>query len=203
MKRKGRRVSGRGGWTRRDTHAPSQEELLATKEIRRTRLRFALIFGATALVLFSLYGFPYAEEGSVQRWFDGYLRAYAHLAGAALRIFDHHVAVSDNVITGRFSLSIVKTCDAMEANLLFLAAIAAFPAPWWRKVIAGGVGLVLLVVVNVFRICSLYFLGVYAPSVFEVAHIEVWPIIIILATVAEFVGWTFWMSGAPVAAAEA
>ena len=51
-------------------------------------------------------------------------------------------------------------------------------------------GLTLLVLVNVFRICTLYFLGVYAPSAFEVAHIEVWPIIIILATAAEFVGWT-------------
>lgn len=203
MKGAARRDRGRGGPPRDPRPGlDAAETQAASRRLRRARVRFVLIFGATALLLFSIYGFPYSDEGTARRWFDEYLRAYAHLVGAALRVFDRHVAVTDNVITGRFSLSIVKTCDAMEANLLFLAAIAAFPAPWWRRLIAGGTGLVLLIVVNVVRICSLYFVGVYAPSIFEVAHIDVWPVIIMLAAVGEFVGWTYWMSPAPLAGAQ-
>ena len=58
-----------------------------------------------------------------------------------------------------------------------------------------------MIAVNVVRICSLYFVGVYAPSIFDVAHIDVWPVVIILAAAGEFVGWTYWMSREPQAVA--
>jgi exosortase/archaeosortase family protein len=50
----------------------------------------------------------------------------------------------------------------------------------------------LLVILNVVRICSLYYVGVLFPSSFEFMHLELWPALIVIAAVAGFVGFTIW-----------
>ena len=63
----------------------------------------------------------------------------------------------------------------METNLLFVSAIVALPAPWRRKFVALGAGVAILAAVNLTRICSLYYVGLYAPAAFDAIHLEVWP----------------------------
>ena len=165
----------------------------AAQSHRRSQLRFGLTFLGVAALLFSIYSFPYQENGRSSRWFHRYLSTYAGLAGSVISVFDRDLKVTENVISGRMTLEIVKSCDAMEANLLFVAAIAAWPARWRRKLIAGVLGLAILVVVNVIRICTLYFLGIFAPASFEVVHIEICPLLIVAVAIGEFIGWATWM----------
>ena len=172
----------------------------------RPALRFALTFAGAAALLFGAYAFPYRELGMSEGWLRGYLSGYARLAGAILGLFDPRVVVEGNVITGRSALSIVKTCDAMEANLLFVAAVLAFPsAPleparrWQRKLIAALAGIAAISSLNVARICSLYAVSIYWPSAFELCHVELWPLLLIIATVALFAAAARWLSRAPAA----
>jgi exosortase/archaeosortase family protein len=172
----------------------------------RAALRFALTFGGLAALLFAVYAFPYKEHGISEGWLQGYLRGYARIAGGILSLFDPRVVVDGNVITGRSALSIVKTCDAMEANLLFLAAVLAFPAAplaaarqWPRKLIAAVGGIAAISALNLTRICSLYAVSVYWPSAFELLHVELWPLLLIIATVALFAAVARWLSRAPAA----
>ncbi|HEY2903434.1 MAG TPA: archaeosortase/exosortase family protein [Polyangia bacterium] len=152
---------------------------------------------AIAGALFALYAFPYQESGLSERWFQSYLQGYAHLAGRLLAVVDRQVTIDGNLIAGRYALRIVKTCDAMEANLLFLAAILAFPAPWRRKMVALVAGLIVLVLANVLRICSLYFVGVHAPGAFETVHVEIWPLLMIVVAGAQFAWWARWTRRTP------
>jgi exosortase/archaeosortase family protein len=172
----------------------------------RPALRFALTFAGAAGLLFAAYAFPYREFGLSEGWLRGYLNGYAHLAGGILALFDPRVVVQGNVITGRSALSIVKTCDAMEANLLFLAAVLAFPsAPleparrWQRKLIAVLAGIAAISTLNVVRICSLYAVSIYWPSAFDLFHVELWPLLLIVATVALFAAAARWLSRTPAA----
>jgi hypothetical protein len=48
------------------------------------------------------------------------------------------------------------------------------------------------VLTNIARICSLYFIGIYRPKLFELWHIEVWPLILIAVAVTAFLLWTVW-----------
>ena len=160
-------------------------------------------------MLFAAYAFPYKEFGISEGWLQGYLRGYARLAGAILSLFDPRVVVEGNLITGRSALSIVKTCDAMDANLLFLAAVLAFPsAPaaagrrWPRKLVAALAGLAAITTLNLARICSLYAVNVYWPSAFELCHAALWPLLLIVATVAMFAAAARWLSRAPAAETE-
>jgi exosortase H (IPTLxxWG-CTERM-specific) len=191
------KVGARRRWGGSRGDASHPETAREDTTLRRSQIRFAVIFLIVAAVLFVAYSFPYQENGISERWFQRYLSAYARLAGFVLGFFDRQVSVAGNVISGHMSLKIVKSCDAMEANLLFVAAVAAWPARWHRKLVAGAVGLVVLVVVNVVRICSLYFVGARFPAAFEFLHIDLWPFLIIVVAIAQFVGWAVWMQRVP------
>ena len=163
------------------------------RSARAAQRGFVLRFILIAAVLFALYSFPYAENGLSERWFDAYLSGYARIAGDVFAIFERGVIVTQNVIAGRFSLRIVKSCDAMEVNLLFCTAVLAYPARVLQKFAAVSLGLTTLVAVNVLRICCLYFAGVFLPSWFELLHFEVWPLLLVVYASALFFGWIVWV----------
>jgi exosortase/archaeosortase family protein len=173
------RVDRSGGKPRWLAHAPS--------------LRFALTFTAIAAALFCLYFFPYAENGGSEAWLSAYLERYTHFVAAVLRVVEPGISVTHTQIQGRFSMTIVRSCDAMEANILFGAAVLALPGAWWRKAVALPVGLFALVAFNVLRLCSLYYIGVYFPSHFEFAHLDLWPLLIIGFAAADFMVCASWL----------
>jgi exosortase/archaeosortase family protein len=166
---------------------------LASGAERRAGVRF--VVGATAIagVLFGLYCFPYDRVGGSERWFTMYLEAYAHAVGSLLRLFEPNIVVSGATIQGRFAMSIVKSCDAMEANILFCAATLAFPGRLWRRAVATLVGLAALVAFNVVRLCCLYYVGENFRSAFDVAHMEVWPLLMVAFAVVDFVVCSRWL----------
>ena len=157
-------------------------------------LRFAIGYVLVAAVLFSIYGFPFELFGARSDWLAGYLRMYARLAGSALRLFESGIVVSGDRIDGRFSLQIVRNCDAIEVNILFASAVLAFPAPWLRRTLALAGGLALLVVANIARICLLYFVGVYRPHWFKTAHEEIMPLFLIALTALSFLFWARYLT---------
>jgi exosortase/archaeosortase family protein len=160
--------------------------------VRGPAIRFGITFALLSAVLLGFYYFPYSERGSIRPWLDGFLHHYAASAGFVLRWFEPHIHVTGQDIVGRYSLHIVKTCDAMDVTILLTSAIVAWPSPWKRRVVGAALGIALLFVLNVLRICSLYWIGIAFPSFFEVAHLDVWPALILLVTIGFFGAVAFW-----------
>jgi hypothetical protein len=78
--------------------------------------RYPLLVALVAAPLFAIYTYPYAEKGAMATGIQAYLAAYARMVGAVVALMDPHIIVSGNRIDGRmFSMSIIKTCDAMPA----------------------------------------------------------------------------------------
>ncbi len=150
-------------------------------------MRFVLIFGTSAAVLLGLYYYPYPPDSSIQKLVTRFLSGYATLAGTLLSAFEPNIVIRGQDIFGRFALRVAKTCDAMDVNILLVSAIAAWPASLGQRAIAAVAGISMIVVLNVTRICSLYYVGVYAPDLFDFIHIDLWPAIILLAAVGMFV----------------
>lgn len=165
-------------------------------ELGRARLRFAVIFAIVAGALLALYGFPYAAPGFRGDLFAWYLSAYAQVAGAVIRLTDPAVHVAGMDIVGRTSLTIAKNCDAMDVNLLLIAAIVAFPARWPRRLAGIAAGVAVVTAVNVVRIVTLYHLNVRTPAAFDFMHAEVWPFGMVVVAVAAFAVWSRWSRGA-------
>jgi exosortase/archaeosortase family protein len=187
------RGSRRGG----AAPAATGDDAPVDRSARKAQLRFALTFVGVAAAMFAVYAFPYAPHGAAARIFESYLSGYARLAGRLVWLFDRQASVVGTVIEGRYSLRIVKTCDAMEANMLFLAAMLAFPAPWRRKLPAAAIGIGGLIVANVLRIGSLYLIGVYAPHSFDLFHAELWPPVLVAIALVEFLLLVRWIGRVP------
>lgn len=170
--------------------ATANGRALATRSIRAIRAgmgaRFAVRYALIAGTLFAIYAFPFEFFGAKSDWLAGYLAAYARLAGAVLGLFEPGIVVTGARIDGRFPMEIVRNCDAIEINILFVSAVLAFPAAWRRRAVALAVGLPALVALNVLRICLLYFVGASAPERFAVVHEQVFPLFLVVAAALAF-----------------
>jgi len=149
-------------------------------------LRFALRFGGISLLLFGAYCFPYAEVGLSEAFFNAYLDGYTRVVSSILRLFENGLAVSFNRIHGRFSIEVAKGCDAMDCNILFTSAILAHTGRWGQKGLALLAGLAAIAGINVVRVVSLYYTGLYWPSRFSFVHTILWPLLMLSLTVALF-----------------
>lgn len=149
------------------------------KPVSSSQRRFILTFCAVGGALLLAYCFPYKEHGISERWFDAFLESYARLAYLPIRHFDHSAFLIGNEIHGRYAVRIVKGCDAMEAKILFTAAVVAFPAVWPRRLAVLALGLGALTLLNVLRITSLYAVGTALPAKVEFLHLEVWPFVMV------------------------
>lgn len=150
--------------------------------------RYLLGAVAVAASLLALYYYPYAENGIVAARVQSYLASYARAAGSVVSLFDPSVAVGGTTIRSPlFSMQIVKGCDAMEINILLIAALVAFPMPLWRRLVAAVLAVGLLFVFNVCRLCVLYWIGAHVPAWFDRAHQTLAPPLMVLSALVIFV----------------
>ncbi|MBT8484463.1 MAG: exosortase H [Phycisphaerales bacterium] len=127
-----------------------------------------------------------------------YLRLNASVSAFILRVFQEQANATDvSVFSPRFNLQIAQGCDAIEPSALFAAAVIAFPAPLKRKLPGLAVGVAILVVLNLVRIISLYYTGVFWPEAFETMHVDVWQPVFILAAMLLWIAWAIWATRRP------
>lgn len=120
------------------------------------------------------------------------VRINAQVASFILNIFGAHTVASNDLIASNAgSISIKRGCDALLPIFLFMSAVLAFPAKWKDKLLGLGVGVGLLLVVNLVRIISLFWIQLYFPSAFDLMHLEVWQVIFIILGV---LFWIYWMN---------
>ncbi|MFN2442272.1 MAG: exosortase H [Thermoanaerobaculia bacterium] len=89
-----------------------------------------------------------------------------------------------------FAVDIKNGCNGLEAVLLLVAAILAFPAGWKQKLAGIVAGIALIEGINLVRVASLYILGRDYPHLFETFHVTIWQGVIFLLTIAMFVYWS-------------
>jgi len=94
--------------------------------------------------------------------------------------------------TGGFSCEIDYACTALIPVLLLAAAILAWRSTWRARLTGILGGAMLLLILNQLRLVSLIWLGVHAPAWFEMAHVWLWPALL-LTSVAGY--WYAWVRG--------
>jgi exosortase H (IPTLxxWG-CTERM-specific) len=90
---------------------------------------------------------------------------------------------------GAFAMRVDNDCNGAWAHLIFLASVLAYPATWKEKLAGLAVGQPLLFLLNVFRVMSLFAIGVYAPAIFRATHVYVWQFLIIGFALVLFFVW--------------
>lgn len=168
--------------------APGAEDAVVERppQGRDPWLRFALTFGALALLSEVVYYGVALDSGAFRR----YLELLAEISGAILRPLTEGINVRGTLISGTlFTVEIARGCDAYRICALLAAAMLAFPAPWRAKLVGLALGLLWLNALNFVRICGLYFIGGLYYSEFERAHVIYFPIFLIAMTVGAWIVW--------------
>lgn len=119
-----------------------------------------------------------------------YTTFVAHEARVVLNLLGENASVHGQLLTSaRFSVAIYNGCNGLEAILIFTAGVLAFPAKWRRKLVGVLLGLLAIQLINIVRIVSLFYIGVFAPSAFSASHIYIWQSLIIVFAVVLWVLW--------------
>lgn len=108
-----------------------------------------------------------------------------HLLGQAT------TSSNENIYSTDFSISVSKGCDGIEAMAIFTSALLAFPISFKKKIYGLFIGIFILAVLNLLRIVSLFLIGKFNPSVFELFHGEIWPVVFILIALSLWAGLIF------------
>jgi len=158
--------------------------------------RFALLFVTILVVLFA---FELSPPGQmiVQPWTS----LVAIVSSKLIAMFDGDAVAQGIVLYSArsgFAVAIQAGCNGVEAMLVLLAGILAYPAAWRWKLAGLAIGFVAIQALNIVRIASLFYLGQWSERWFEFAHLYLWQTLIMLDAL---VVWLLWIRNAPVPAA--
>ncbi len=151
-------------------------------------IRFFVLFLVLLAVLFGLELTPWVERWLVEPW----TILLAKISTWLVTLFDSEVEAVGRVmrsLSNGFAVSIEKGCNGIEATIVLISAMLAFPAPWKNKIIGILTGFVAVQGLNVIRVISLFYLGQWNETVFEWAHLYVWQALIMLDVLIVFLIW--------------
>ena len=168
----------------------------ATVHIAASMYRFIAVFLVCLLVLFALELWQPVQDGAIMPFTSG----IAHVSVWIMQMFDHGVVARGNDIldanTGG-GIEIVAGCNGVEAVLILVSAILAFPAPWKNKLIGIALGFLAIQTLNLVRIISLYYLQRWSMAWFDWFHLYLWQALIILDALVFWLIWLRWLPRTP------
>ena len=150
----------------------------------------AVIIAAVLMGLF--YGFihtPFVGEAP----FRPYLALLARVTGGILGVLGQETAtIETSVSSPAFAMQIVRGCDAIEPVAVFAAAVLASPVAMWSKILGLLAGTLALLLINLGRLVSLFYVGAYFPKAFDLVHLDLWQAAFIVLALCFWAIWVQW-----------
>ena len=151
-------------------------------------IRYIVIFLSTLLVLFTLELLQPVQAHVV----DPFTAFIADISVTLISYFDANVISYGKVIqsqTNGFAVSIEPGCNGVEAMIVLAAAVLAFPSSIKQKIAVLIIGFFAIQIMNLGRIISLFYIGQWNTSIFEWAHLYIWPMLIMVDVLIVFLLW--------------
>lgn len=154
--------------------------------------RFLLIFGATALIGFGIEVIPWVDQHLIKTYIAGIAWMAGNLINLAGGLADVNKAVIQHPVNS-FAIMVANGCSGLEAVILLVAGILAFPATLRQRIIGCVAGTMTIVTLNLLRIISLFYLGQYSQKWFDWAHFYAWDNLIMIDALVAFFLWVRWL----------
>jgi exosortase H (IPTLxxWG-CTERM-specific) len=150
--------------------------------------RFVVVFIVLLVVLWGIRISGFGQEYIVVPFTE----VLAWVSAVLMTSFDSDVVAHgidiQSLSTG-FAVRIAPGCDGIEAVIILLSAVIAFPSPWKHKLIGIGIGFVAIQALNLVRIISLFYMGQWSQTMFDWFHLYLWQALIVLDALAVFLIW--------------
>ncbi len=152
-------------------------------------LRFLAIFAAIMTAYYAFTTTDVAKAG-----FEWYLELNAQVSAGVVHLFgyDDMTRTGKSLTSPNGSITVERGCDAVEPSALFVAAVLASPVPFFSRISAAVAGTILLMLINLFRIISLFLTAVHWRSAFDIMHLDVWQAAFIFFAILLWALWAAW-----------
>lgn len=150
--------------------------------------RFVFVFVGLQLLLFGVELLQPVQQHVVLPLTSG----IAWVCVQLLSWLDPSVTASGKVLMNAasgFGVSIEPGCNGVEACIVLIAAMLAFPARWKHRLLGIALGIVAIQAFNLVRIVSLFYLGQWDMDWFHFAHEYLWQALIMLDALFVFLLW--------------
>ncbi len=151
-------------------------------------IRFFIIFMILLVTLFSLRISAWGHDWVT----EPFTVLLAQASAFIVKLWDPNV-ISQGVeiwtANRSFGVGIAAGCDGIEAVIMLVSAILAFPSPWKHKVIGIVLGFVAIQSLNLVRIISLFYLGQWSQMMFDWFHLYLWQALIVLDALGVWLVW--------------
>lgn len=164
-------------------------------------LRFFFLFISILLVLFYVELMHGVQWTVIAPW----TAALAKISASLLQLFDPTVHAYGAIIQNAHSgvgVQIEPGCNGVEACIVLVSAILAFPARWRDKLLGIVLGVIAVQAVNVLRVISLFYLLQWSQPAFEFAHLYLWQALIMLDVLVVWLVWVRYIQRRAAPAAE-
>jgi exosortase/archaeosortase family protein len=174
--------------------ATFRQRLSAWWNSKNPILRFAFGF---AVLMGIFYGF-WVTTFFTDNILEPVVQFNAQVASKILLLFGYDAHVMDSTLSSPgIAIDVGRGCDAFEPMAIFLSAVLLFPAPVKTKLIGFATGIPILFVLNQLRIITLYMAGAHSIELFgmehewyfNLIHLQVWPVVFIVATLVLLAYW--------------
>ncbi len=153
---------------------------------KRPEVRFLVLYLLVVVASFTVVALRPVNDGFV----EPYTSLVARMSGGVLGAFGENVTVEGCLVRSpRFAVTIYNGCNGLITSIIFIAGVLAFPAGPAAKIIGILGGLVVIQVINLVRIISLFYIGVFLPEMFDSSHLVIWQSVVILSGVALWIVW--------------
>jgi len=127
-----------------------------------------------------------------------YTTLIAKVSGTILGLLGEDITINGCLLRSpRFAVTIYNGCNGLITSLIFISGVLAFPSRWSAKLAGVVGGLLAIQAINLVRIISLFYIGVYLPELFNSSHIFIWQSLVILAGVTLWITWAHFFAAPP------
>ena len=127
---------------------------------RRPESRFLIMFLSILGISFLVIALRSVNDAFVVP----YTTLIARVSGFVLHLMGEDITINGCVLRSpRFAVTIYNGCNGLITSLIFVSGVLAFPSRWSAKLIGVVGGLLAIQVINLVRILSLFYIGIYLP----------------------------------------
>lgn len=144
----------------------------------------------TALALF--FGFvyyPYTPEQWPAQLLESYCAFLARCTGFTLGLLGEQISVQGSTVLGRFNLSVILSCGALDVWAMLSAAILATPKTWLKKLWGIAAGTLAILLANIARLTALFLIGAKDIDQFHLFHEDIFSFVFVAYTLALYWLW--------------
>lgn len=151
--------------------------------------RFILTFSFCLIFFYGLYTSTFFTTNALNP-----LTSWeARISSYVLNLFGQQTSVENTFLKSNLAtLDIKKGCDGIEPTAFYLIGVLLMPLSWRSKAWGVGIGLVVLLFLNILRIVGLYFSFAYWPTSFEFFHVHGGFALFFILTVIIWIIWIRW-----------